>query len=205
MNKENKGVLYVVSAPSGCGKGTILDEVFKSNDNLYYSISATTRQPRPGEVNGVNYHFKTVDEFKDLIANDGFLEYAQFCDNYYGTPKAQVFEKLESGADVILEIETKGALQVKKVYPDAVLIFILPPSVSELKRRLYKRGTETEEVIQKRVNEAIDEIKKSPLYDYAMVNDDLSDAIEDFIHILKAEKLKAKNNINTINEVLENA
>lgn len=202
MNK--RGMLYVVSAPSGCGKGTILSEVFKRQDNIFFSVSATTRQPREGEVDGVNYFFLTKDEFKNLAENGQMLEYAQFCDNFYGTPKKAVEEKLDAGFDVILEIETKGAMLVKERMPEATLIFILPPSVKELKRRLNKRGTETEDVINQRVSEAVGEIKKAYDYDYVMMNDELSDAIDDFISIMKVAKLE-KNNKNTIDEVLENA
>lgn len=201
----NKGKLYVVSAPSGCGKGTILSEVFKNNDNLFYSVSATTRGPREGEEDGVNYYFLSVEEFRKEIENGGMLEYAQFCDNYYGTPKQKVLEKLNQGIDVVLEIETNGAMQIKKAMNEAILIFILPPSVSELRRRLNKRGTEEQDIIDKRVNEAVDEIKKAHEYDYIMMNDELEKAVEDFEAILKASKLMNKNNKNMIEEVLKNA
>lgn len=202
MNK--KGMLYVVSAPSGCGKGTILAEVFKQNKNVFYSVSATTRLPREGEVDGVNYFFMTKDEFKKLVENGQMLEYAEFCGNFYGTPKSAVEDKLNAGFDVILEIETKGAMLVKERMPEAKLIFILPPSVKELKRRLNKRGTETEAVIEKRVSEAVGEIKKAYNYDYVMMNDELSEAIEDFISIMDVAKLE-KNKNNIIDEVLKNA
>lgn len=201
----NKGKLFVVSAPSGCGKGTILSEVLKNNDNLFYSVSATTRNPRDGEIDGVNYYFLSTEEFRQEIENGGMLEYAQFCNNFYGTPKKKVLEKLEQGIDVILEIETNGAMQIKKAMKEAILIFILPPSVSELRRRLNKRGTEEQDVIDKRVSEAVAEIKKAREYDYIMMNDELEKAIEDFEAILKASKLRNENNKNMIEEVLENA
>ena len=201
----NKGKLFVVSAPSGCGKGTILLEVLNNNKNLFYSVSATTRTPREGEIDGVNYYFLSKDEFKREIDNGGMLEYAQYCDNFYGTPKKKVVEKLEQGIDVILEIETKGAMQVKGVMPEAVLIFILPPSVLELRRRLNKRGTEEENVIEKRVKEAEDEIRRAFNYDYIIMNDELDKAIEDFEAVLKASKLTKENNKNMIEEVLKNA
>lgn len=201
----NKGKLFVVSAPSGCGKGTILEEVLKNNDNLFYSVSATTRSPRVGETDGVNYYFLSTEEFKREIENGGMLEYAKFCDNFYGTPKQKVLEKLNQGIDVILEIETNGAMQIKKAMKEAVLIFIMPPSISELKRRLNKRGTEEQDIIDKRVNEAADEIRKAREYDYIMMNDDLETAIQDFEAILKASKLTNENNKNMIEEVLENA
>ena len=201
----NKGKLFVVSAPSGCGKGTILFEVLNNNKNLFYSVSATTRTPREGEIDGVNYYFLSKDEFKREIDNGGMLEYAQYCDNFYGTPKKKVVEKLEQGIDVILEIETKGAMQVKGVMPEAVLIFILPPSVLELRRRLNKRGTEEESVIEKRVKEAEDEIRRAFNYDYIIMNDELDNAIEDFEAVLKTSKLTKENNKNMIEEVLRNA
>lgn len=201
----SKGILYVVSAPSGCGKGTILSEILKNNDNIYYSVSATTRDPRDGEVDGVNYYFLSDEEFKSEINNGGMLEYAQFCGNFYGTPKKMVIDKLKQGIDVMLEIETIGAMQIKKEMPEAVLIFILPPSVSELRRRLEKRGTEPQDVIDRRVKEAVDEIKRAVNYDYVMMNDDIDKAIEDFEAILTASKLTVENNKNMIEEVLKNA
>lgn len=201
---SKRGMLYVVSAPSGCGKGTILSEVFKRNESIFYSVSATTRLPREGEVDGVNYFFMTKEQFKNLAENGQMLEYAEFCGNFYGTPRSAVEEKLDAGYDVVLEIETKGAMLVKERMPEATLIFILPPSVKELKRRLNKRGTETDDVINQRVSEAVGEIKKAYDYDYVMMNDELSDAIDDFISIMKVAKLE-KNNKNTIDEVLENA
>lgn len=201
----NKGMLYVISAPSGCGKGTILESVLSNNKNIYYSVSATTRKPRAGETEGVNYYFHTKEEFENLISSHGMLEYASFCDNYYGTPRKQVEEKLNEGFDVILEIETNGAMQIKKNCPEAVLIFILPPSVAELKRRLLKRGTEPEEVIEKRISQAEREIKCAENYDYIMVNAELDKAIDDLEAIIRASKLVNKNNIDRIKEVLLNA
>lgn len=206
--------LFVISAPSGCGKGTILGEAFKSG-NVFYSVSCTTRQPRPGEVNGREYNFITNEEFEKMISEDSFLEYAGYADHYYGTPKAPVLEKLEKGIDVILEIETKGAFQVKKAMPEAVALFILPPSVRELNRRLHKRATEEEDVIAKRCGQAAGEIEKSFEYDYVIMNDGLEEAVEDFLTVYnsaksgdgKADKFKTENeNIkNLIREVLNNA
>lgn len=201
----NKGILYVISAPAGCGKGTILEAVLKNNPNIFYSISVTTRNPREGEKHGVNYYFHTKQEFEKLIENKEMLEYASFCENYYGTPRKQVEEKLAEGKDVILEIETNGAMQIRKNFPDAVLIFILPPSIKELRRRLKKRGTESDEVIEKRVSKAGGEIKQAINYDYILVNGDLQDAIDDLESIIRATKLIKSRNINKINEVLENA
>lgn len=201
---RNKGRMIVVSAPSGCGKGTILAEILKSDD-YYYSISATTRSPREGELNGVNYHFISKEEFERLIAEDGMLEYAKYCDNYYGTPKKILENKMNEGINVILEIEVQGAMKVKEICPDALFIFIVPPSVAELERRLKKRGTESEDVIKKRVSEAAGEIKKAINYDYIVVNAALEDAVDDFKTIIKAETMKTAYSKNLIDEVLENA
>ena len=200
----NRGLLIVVSAPSGCGKGTLLAEILKDND-YYYSVSATTRSPREGEVDGVNYHFATREEFEDLIKSDGMLEYAQYCGNYYGTPKKEVEKKLSEGKNVILEIEVQGAMQVKEIAPEGVFVFILLPSVSELKKRLLKRGTEEISVIEKRVSEAVGEIKYAEKYDYVIVNDDLSKAVDDFKMVISAEKMRTKNSKEIIEEVLKNA
>ena len=197
----SKGLLIVVSAPSGCGKGTLLAEVLK-NDNFYYSVSATTRPPRPEDIDGVTYHFTTREKFEELIASGGVLEYAEYCGNYYGTPRKAVEDKLAEGRDVILEIEVQGAMKIKKLCPEAVFIFILPPSLETLKQRLEKRGTETAEVIEKRVAEARGEIEKAYEYDYVIVNDDLNEAVGEFIKAVDAEKLTAKRNISLIDNIL---
>lgn len=197
----SKGLLIVVSAPSGCGKGTLLAEVLK-NDNFYYSVSATTRAPREGEADGVNYHFTTKEKFEELIAEGGVLEYAQYCGNYYGTPRQAVEDKLCEGRDVILEIEVQGAMKIKETCPDAVFIFILPPSVDTLKQRLEKRGTETADVIERRVSEARGEIEKAYNYDYVIVNDDLNKAVSEFIKVVEAEKLTVRRSVRLIDDVL---
>lgn len=200
----SKGTLFIVSGPSGCGKGTVLAEILKQ-DNVYYSVSATTRAPRPGEVNGVNYHFLSKEEFEKLIENGGMLEYANYCGNYYGTPKKPVEDMLAEGKNVILEIEVQGALKVMEKCPEAVSVFILPPSLKELRRRLHKRGTETEEVIEKRIGEAAGEIRKAVNYDYVMINGELEIAVSDLLSIINSQKLKKENSEYLIDEVLENA
>ena len=197
----SKGLLIVVSAPSGCGKGTLLAEVLK-NDSFYYSVSATTRAPREGEVNGVNYHFTSKEDFEKLIASGGVLEYAQYCGNYYGTPRKAVEDKLAEGKDVILEIEVQGAMKIKQSCPEAVFVFILPPSVETLKERLEKRGTESADVIAQRVAEARGEIEKAYNYDYFIVNDDLDTAVSEFIKAVEAEKLTVKRSKDLIDSVL---
>ena len=200
----NKGILIVVSAPSGCGKGTILAEVMK-DEKFYYSVSATTRSPRPGETDGVNYHFLGREQFEELIKTGGMLEYAEYCGNYYGAPRDKVLEKINEGKNVILEIEVQGAMQIREKCPEAVFVFIAPPSVAELRNRLEKRGTETPEVINQRVSEAAQEISFAYRYDYVVVNNILEDAVNDFISVIRAEELKAENQKNIIDEVLKNA
>ena len=200
----NKGLLIVVSAPSGCGKGTILSEVLK-DDRFYYSVSATTRSPRLGEMNGVTYHFITKQDFEERIKNNAMLEYAEYCGNYYGTPKKEIDEMREQGKNVILEIEVQGAMKVREICPDAVFIFVLPPSVAELERRLKKRATETDDVIAQRVSQARSEIELARKYDYVVVNAALEDAINDFKAVIKAEELKVSNAQDLIDEVINNA
>lgn len=200
----NKGSLFIVSGPSGCGKGTILTEILKQ-DKFYYSISATTRNPRVGEVDGVNYHFLSKEKFEELIKNDGMLEYASYCDNYYGTPRKPVEDMLNAGKHVILEIEVQGAMNVMKKCPDAVSIFILPPSIKELRRRLNKRGTETDDVIEKRLAQAEREIKMAENYDYIMINGEFELAVQDLLSVIRSQELKKDNSKYLIDEVLNNA
>lgn len=185
----NKGRLIVFSAPSGCGKGTMLAEILKDK-NFYCSISATTRNPRENEVDGVNYYFLKKEDFEKKIADNEFLEYACYCDNYYGTLVSEVESKLNDGINVILEIEVQGAMKIRSLRPDALFIFISPPSVDELRRRLRKRGTESEEVIEKRVSQAERELSFVSEYDYNIVNGALEDAIDDFFAVIRAEQLK---------------
>ncbi len=200
----NKGTLFIVSGPSGCGKGTVLAEVLKDS-RFYYSVSATTRSPRPGEADGVNYHFLTAEKFEELIAEGGILEYASYCGNYYGTPRKPVEDMLEAGKHVILEIEVQGALKVMEKCPEAVSVFILPPSMAELRRRLSKRGTETEDVVNKRLAQAEKEIRQADKYDYIMVNGELELAVRDLLSVIKAQEMKKVNSGYLIDEVLNNA
>lgn len=194
MNKE---LLIVISGPSGAGKGTVVNEIIKDKDYAL-SISATTRAPREGEKEGISYFFKSVDEFKSLISNNKLLEYAQFCGNYYGTPSDYVDSKMTEGKNVILEIEVQGALQVKRNVPDAVLIFMMPPSIKELRKRLEERGTEAWEVIEQRLKRAEEEIEYINKYDYVVINDTVDRAAEDIKKIALAEKLKTKRNTDKI-------
>ncbi len=194
----SKGLLVVVSGPSGAGKGTICKELLKNNSQIKVSISATTRLPRTGEEDGVNYFFINKDKFENMIDGDDFLEYAMVYDNYYGTPKEYVMNNLENGNDVLLEIDIVGALQIKERFEDAVFIFILPPSLEELKNRIIGRGTETLTDIEKRYGSAISEIKQVIKYDYAVVNDDVSRAVKDIEAIIRAEKSRVLRNYEKI-------
>ena len=181
----NKGRLFVISGPSGTGKGTICKELIK-DDKIRLSVSMTTRNPREGEVHGVSYYFATKEEFLQKIEAGGFLEYAEVFGNYYGTPKMEVLELLDEGIDVLLEIDVQGALQIKDVYPEAVLVFILPPSMEALRARLTRRGTETQEVVERRLGEASKEISYVRDYDYAVINDNLEEAIDNVKAVIKA-------------------
>ena len=178
---SNKGILVVLSGFSGSGKGTLVKRLLEEYDNYALSISMTTRMPRPGEVHGKSYFFVTQEEFKSTIDRDGLLEYARYCDNFYGTPKAYVEEQLANGKDVILEIEVQGALQIKEKFPETLLLFVTPPSATVLKERLAGRGTETEEVINKRMRRAAEESESMSLYDNIIVNDDLEECVK-FTH-----------------------
>ena len=182
------GILTVVSGFSGSGKGTIMKRLLeKYPENYALSISATTRDPRPGEMDGREYFFRTVDCFEKMIENDELLEYARYVNNYYGTPKAYVQEQLAKGKDVILEIEIQGALKIKEKYPDTVLLFVTPPSFSELERRLVGRGTESPEVVRERLCRAGEECEGVEAYDYLIVNDELEECVEQVHSILRDE------------------
>ena len=183
-----KGKLFVISGPSGAGKGTICKEVLDGERNIKMSVSMTTRAPRYGEIDKVHYHFVDHEKFLTLIEDDGFLEHANVYGNFYGTPKKQVMEWLEQGIDVILEIDVQGALQVKKTYPEGVFIFILPPSIEELKKRIMGRGSETEETMARRLGAALREISCIDQYDYRVINEDLDTAIGCVRSIITAEQ-----------------
>lgn len=192
MNK--KGILMVVSGPAGVGKGTVCKQFLKENPEVKLSVSATTRSPRPGEEHGREYYFLTKQEFEEKIKTDNLLEYVCFVDNYYGTLKSAVEEKIEAGTDVLLEIEVEGAMNVKKKFPESVLVFVIPPSFTELRDRLTGRGTETEEIIERRLSRALEEFECIKHYDYVLLNDSIENAVENLEKILSAEKLKVYRN-----------
>lgn len=196
-----KGLIIVVSAPSGCGKDTILEQLFKKNDNLFYSVSATTRAMREGEIDGKSYHFTTREQFENMIKSGEVLEYTEYCGNYYGTPKQAVIDMQNQGKDVVLKIEVEGGMNVKKIFPDCVMMFILPPSIKELDRRLRKRGTETEETISARIAQARTELTYAENYDYLVVNGDLDKAVDDVNRVILAEKMSTKRNLNLLEEI----
>ncbi|WP_214827028.1 guanylate kinase [Exiguobacterium algae] len=191
VNFKERGLLIVLSGPSGVGKGTVCRALREEeNNNLQYSVSATTRKPREGEVEGVHYFFKSREEFEDMIKHNQLLEHAEFVGNYYGTPVEWVKETLESGQDVILEIEVQGAFQVKELLPEAVFLFLAPPSLQELRNRLIGRGTESEEVIKQRLLVAREEIELMDAYDYVVTNDEVDKAIDRIKAIVTAEHCK---------------
>lgn len=195
MNK--KGLLLVMSGPSGTGKGTVCEEL-KKDESIFVSVSMTSRNMRENEIDGVTYYYVSPQQFEDNIKNEKMLEWAQYNGNYYGTPREAVEKMLNEGKNVLLEIEVQGALQVKKNFKDAVLIFIVPPSIDVLRRRLVDRGRESLEEIENRINTAKWEITKAPEYNYIVVNDDLSECVSDVFGIIKAEGHKTENNLKII-------
>jgi guanylate kinase len=202
MTQNRKGLLLVISGPAGVGKGTINLSLISRNSDIRMSVSATTRQPRPGEIDGVHYFFKTEEEFQKMIESGAFLEYMRvFNTHYYGTPKSFVEQELSEGRSVILEIDVQGAMRVKAAYPDAVLIFIAPPSMSELKSRLIHRGTESSEAIDRRFETAYQEMKYIDRYDYVVVNDILDLAIARTEDIIVAERCKVTRNSELIEKL----
>ena len=198
---SNKGILTVVSGFSGAGKGTIMKRLMEKYDNYALSVSATTRAPRPGEEEGREYFFRTVEEFEKMIAKEQLIEYAKYVDNYYGTPRAYVEDQLEAGKDVILEIEIQGALKVKEKFPETLLLFVTPPSARELKDRLVKRGTESMEVILSRMERAREEAKGMDRYDYLVINDVLEDCVDEVHRIIQGEHRKSFRNMDFIEKM----
>ena len=200
--QNKRGLLIVVSGPSGAGKGTVLAHTIANYPTLRYSVSVTTRKPRAGEKEGVNYYFKTLEEFEELLSKGEFLEYQKVYDNYYGTPFSKVRQQLNEGYDVVLEIDVKGALEVKNKYPDAVMIFISPAKRETIEERLRGRSTESEEQLKIRTASAIEEIKQAVFYDYIVVNEDAFKGAQDIIAIIEAEKCKVKNNKKFIDNLI---
>lgn len=198
----SKGNLFIISGPSGSGKDTVLAEVFKTRKDLYFSISSVTRPMRQGEVEGEKYNFISREKFEQMLAEDQLLEHNVYLGNYYGTPKAPVIENLNNGVDVIIEVDVNGAEKIRSKMPEATSIFIMPPSLEELKSRLSGRGTESQEVVEKRLNEALGEIARANEYDYIVVNDDLKEAVDDILCVIYCEKLTVKSNEYLINQVL---
>jgi guanylate kinase len=195
LQGPRRGLLFVISGPSGVGKGTIVKELLKLQPALKLSVSVTTRQPRPGEEDGVHYMFRSVDEFQRMVAAGELLEYAQYGSNFYGTPRSFVEQRLAEGHDVVLEIDTRGAIQVKERIPNGIYVFVLPPTMEELESRLTKRQTEAAEAMRMRLQVAVDELNYLPLYDYQLVNDELDHAVNKVQAIILAEHCRVMRNL----------
>ena len=191
MKKE--GMLVIISGPSGAGKGTVVTELIKTGE-FSLSISATTRKPRPGEIDGTHYYFYDKETFETMQKKNQLLEWAEFCGNYYGTPRKYVEKQMAEGKNVILEIEVQGALQIKELYPECVLVFLIPPNLEELGRRLIKRGTEDKQTINRRIHRALEEMEFILQYDYIVINETIKKATEDICAIVKAESMKSSRN-----------
>lgn len=200
---DEKGILFILSGPSGVGKGTVRKELFDQDTHLKYSISMTTRDKRPGETDGVDYFYKTKEEFEALVSQNQLLEYAQYVNNYYGTPRSYVEETIASGHDVFLEIEVQGALQVKENFPEGVFIFLFPPSLDELKNRIVNRGTESNDLVLNRLKEARKEIEMMDAYDYVVVNDQVDHAVAKVQSIIQSEHLKRERIAKQYKKILE--
>lgn len=188
------GLLIIVSGPAGVGKGSIVRKMIELSSRVRLSVSATSRKPRPGELEGINYFFKTREQFEEMIKNRELVEWVEYCGNYYGTPKEFVCKEIEKGHSIILEIEVEGALKVRELFPDSVLCFVLPPDFRELERRLRGRGTENEEVIKRRLERAREEFRHINLYDYIILNDTIEDAAQRFVTIVQSEQMRTKRN-----------
>ncbi len=200
-HKKQRGQLIVLSGPSGVGKSTVIAELLGQRDNIYFSVSYTTRSPRVGEQDGVNYNFVSRDEFERMIAANELLEYAQYVGNYYGTSLKAIQDRLDVGVDVLLDIEVQGAAKVRARCPDAIFIFIIPPSFEELSRRLHRRNTDNEDVISGRLEKAKTEFKEIPNYDYLVINDKVSDAVTEIEAILTAAECRVENRTNILKGV----
>ena len=198
----NKGVVFIISGPSGSGKDTLMVELFKKRPEIKFSISSITRGMREGEVEGVKYNFISKEQFEQMIKEDKLLEYNSYVGNYYGTPKKPVMDEIEKGNDILIEVDVNGAAQIKEKMPEAVSMFIMPPSFEELERRLSGRGTESEELIRKRMQSSLSEIKRASEYDYIIVNDDIATAVDDIISVMKSCQLRQENQKHIIEEVL---
>ena len=200
-----KGFLIVVSGPSGAGKGTVCSAFLKEHEDVAYSVSATTREPRAGEQEGVNYYFLSRGEFESMIENGELLEWAEVYGNYYGTPLKKIEEKLSKGQDILLEIDTQGALNVQKKFPDGVYVFILPPSIEELAKRLRGRGTDSEEAVERRLAAAAGEIAVAREYTYTIVNDTVEHSVQTLAAIVSAEHARTCNNLEKIDVIIKGA
>lgn len=198
----NKGRLFIISGPSGSGKDTVLKEVFRFCPEIKFSVSSITRPMRAGEVEGEKYNFISREKFEEMLAADLLLEHNVFVGNYYGTPRQPVIDCINSGNDMIVEVDVNGASQIRKKLPESVSIFIMPPSLEALKLRLSKRGTESPEIVEKRISAALDEIRHAAEYDYIVVNDALSEAVDDVVKIIEADRFRTDRRINLINTVL---
>jgi guanylate kinase len=200
---EKKGILFVLSGPSGVGKGTVRKALFEKATDLQYSISVTTREPRRGEQDGIDYFFRKQDEVEKMIEDGQFIEWAKYVNNYYGTPRDYVEKTLTEGKDVFLEIEVQGAMQVRENFSEGVFIFLFPPSLEELKNRIVNRGTETEELVRNRLLAAKEEIDMMDAYDYVVVNDEVDHAVEKILSIVQSEHCKRERVANEYKKVLE--
>ncbi|HOQ75834.1 MAG TPA: guanylate kinase [Thermoclostridium sp.] len=195
------GLLIVMSGPAGVGKGSVIRRAMELDDSIAPSVSATSRKPRPGEIDGVHYFFKTREQFEAMIEEQRLVEWVEYCGNYYGTPKEYVTRELEKGKNIILEIEVEGSMKIKEMFRDSILCFIVPPSFGELERRLRGRKTEDEETIRKRLERAIEEFKYIPQYDYVVLNDSIEEAARRFVSIIHAERMRSFRNLDIIDRL----